>query len=59
VAPTSPAQTGRPSRQGLIELLLVVGFLAVAATGSVVLFGDELRQAFGGRPASPAASRAP
>jgi hypothetical protein len=43
----------------LIELLLVVGFLAVAATGSVVLFGDELRQAFGVRPASQAAPRAP
>jgi hypothetical protein len=53
-SPTLP-RTGRPSRQGLIELLLVVGFLSVAAAGAVALFGDELRHALGARPAREAA----
>jgi hypothetical protein len=53
-APPSPG-TGRPSRQGLLELALLVGFLTLAAAGAVALFGDELRQAFGARP--PAAQR--
>jgi len=46
-----------PSRQGLTELLLLVGFLALAAGGAVAVFGQELRQAFGAAPgpASPAA----
>ncbi len=50
--PTAPA---RPSRQGLAELLLLAGFLALAAGGAVALFGAELRQAFG-LPADPAAN---
>jgi hypothetical protein len=51
---TEPAP---PSRQGLTELLLLVGFLALAAGGAVAVFGSELRQAFGATPgpASPAA----
>jgi len=51
---TDPAP---PSRQGLTELLLLVGFLALAAGGAVAVFGPELRQAFGATPgpASPAA----
>jgi hypothetical protein len=39
-----------PSRQGLAELLLLVGFLALAAGGAVAVFGGELRQAFGAQP---------
>jgi hypothetical protein len=54
--PHSP-RTGRPSRQGLMELLLLVGFLAVAAAGAVALFGEEIRQAFAAQPAGPAAPR--
>lgn len=49
----APARPARPSRQGLVELLLLTGFLALAAAGAVALFGDELRQAFGARPATP------
>jgi hypothetical protein len=53
----APARPTRPSRQGLVELLLVTGFLALAAAGAVALFGDELRQAFGvGPPATGPAS---
>lgn len=52
----SPARPTRPSRQGLVELVLLTGFLALAAAGAVALFGDELRQAFGARPAAPSAS---
>jgi hypothetical protein len=52
VTPITPA---RPSRQGLAELLLLAGFLALAAGGAVALFGAELRQAFG-LPADPAAA---
>ena len=48
----------RPSRQGLVELLLVTAFLALAAAGAVALFGDELRQALG-RPGPTAAAPAP
>jgi len=50
--PPASARSGRPSRQGLIELLLVTGFLALAVAGAVALFGDEVRQAFGARPAA-------
>lgn len=58
--PPSPARGQRPSRQGLVELLLLTGFLALAAAGAVGVFGDELRQAFGARPppAAPAAGPA-
>ena len=50
----------RPSRQGLVELLLVTAFLALAAAGTVALFGDELRQALGVRaPPAASTSRAP
>jgi len=53
----SPQRPIRPSRQGLVELLLLTGFLALAAAGTVALFEDELRQAFGAAPrAAPAAA---
>jgi hypothetical protein len=55
----APARStpARPSHQGLVELLLVTAFLALAAAGTVALFGDELRQAFGvGPPATGPAS---
>ena len=55
-APPSPRS--RPSRQGLAELLLVTAFLTLAAVGVATLFGDELHQAFGARPA-PAAPPPP
>jgi hypothetical protein len=50
-----------PSRQGLAELVLLVGFLALAAGGAVAVFGGELRQAFGARAPSTSAgpARAP
>jgi hypothetical protein len=50
----SPTRPARPSRQGLAELLLLTGFLALAAAGAAALFGEELRQAFGARPAAAA-----
>jgi len=53
--PPARPSSARPSRQGLVELLLVTAFLALAAAGAVALFGDELRQALG-RPAPPAAA---
>ena len=52
---TDPAP---PSRQGLAELLLLVGFLVLAAGGAVAVFGAELRQAFGAPAGSPAATPA-
>lgn len=48
-----------PSRQGLVELLLLVGFLVLAAAGAVAVFGAELRQAFGAPPPPPAAPAGP
>jgi len=48
-----------PSRQGLAELLLLVGFLALAAGGAVAVFGGELRQAFGAQPAATATPAGP
>ena len=56
---SAPRSAAHPSRQGLVELLLVTGFLVVAAAGAVALFGDELRQTFGGRGAAPASSPGP
>ncbi len=44
-----------PMKQGLLEWVIVTGFLALAAGGAVALFGDELREALGLRP-PPAAS---
>jgi hypothetical protein len=41
-----------------VELLLVAGFLALAAAGAVALFGDELRQAFGAAPPPAPTQRA-
>jgi hypothetical protein len=57
--PAPTARPARPSRQGLVELLLVTGFLALAAAGAAALFGDELRQAFGAPPAAAPAPPAP
>ena len=50
--PVSP--TPRPaSRQGMVEYLLVVAFVALAVAGAVALFGDEIRAALGTPPARP------
>jgi hypothetical protein len=44
--PAEPAP--RPaSRQGTVEYLLVVAFVALAVAGAVALFGDEIRGALG------------
>ena len=63
VTPAPSDDPAPPSRQGLLELLLLVGFLALAAGGAVAIFGAELRQAFGAQPppATPPAvpARAP
>jgi hypothetical protein len=44
-----------PSKEGLTEYALLVGFLALAAAGAVALFGDEIRGALGLPPARAAA----
>ncbi len=49
-----PGSRAEPSRQGLTELVLLVGFLAIAAAGAVAVFGPELRAAFGQRKAAAA-----
>ncbi len=36
-----------PSREGLREYALVTAFLALAAAGAVILFGDQIRSALG------------
>jgi hypothetical protein len=36
-----------PSREGLREYALVTAFLALAAAGAVILFGDQIRAALG------------
>jgi hypothetical protein len=63
VTPAPSYDPAPPSRQGLVELLLLVGFLALAVGGAVAVFGGELRQAFGAPPppATPPAgpARAP
>jgi hypothetical protein len=51
--PARPRHT--PSREGLAEYAFLVGFLVLAATGAVVLFGDEIRAALGLRPSGTAA----
>jgi hypothetical protein len=55
--PPDPTPRRGPSRQGLTEYVLVTLFLAIAAAGTVAIFGDELRAAFGVRP--PPAAPAP
>ncbi len=49
-SPSDPPPPPLPSRQGLAELLLLVGFLALATVGAVAVFGAELRQALGAPP---------
>ena len=58
MAASTPGHAARPSRQGLVELLLVTGFLVVAAAGAVALFGDELRATFGRPAPGPAGAAA-
>jgi hypothetical protein len=53
----APPKRAGPSRHGLAEYVLVMGFLALAAAGAVALFGDDIRTAFGVRP-PPSATRA-
>ncbi len=36
-----------PSREGLREYALVTAFLALAAAGAILLFGDQIRGALG------------
>jgi hypothetical protein len=42
-----------------VELLLLVGFLALAVGGAVAVFGSELRQAFGAQPPPAAPTAGP
>jgi hypothetical protein len=58
VSRSSADDPAPPSRQGLAELALLVGFLALAAGGAVAVFGAEIRQAFGAPP-PPAAPTVP
>jgi cytochrome c oxidase subunit IV len=47
-------------KQGWVEWALVTAFLALAAAGAVAVFGDQIREALGVRPATRApAARAP
>lgn len=48
-------------KQGWVEWALVTAFLALAAAGAVAVFGDEIRDALGVRPAprAPAPARPP
>ncbi len=54
-----PTDLASPSRRGLAELLLLAGFLALAAIGAVTIFGVELRQAFGTSNGSATAGAGP
>jgi hypothetical protein len=60
-APEGRRKPRGPSRQGLVEYLLVTGFLLVAAAGAVTIFGEELRGVFGVRtaPATLPATQGP
>jgi len=46
----------RSPRDGLVEYLLVLAVLALAVTGAVALWGDELRALVGTAPAAGAGS---
>jgi hypothetical protein len=47
-------------RQGLAEYALVTAFLALAAAGTIAVFGDEIRGALGLRaPPAPPSTAAP
>jgi hypothetical protein len=46
-------------RQGLVEWAFVTAFAALAATGAIAVFGDELRAALGLGPAPAAVAPAP
>ncbi|MGB8929802.1 MAG: hypothetical protein WCC48_00985 [Anaeromyxobacteraceae bacterium] len=50
-----PAEPSRrpASRQGMVEYLIVVAFVALAIAGAVALFGDEIRAALGPTPTRP------
>jgi len=48
----------RASREGLLEYLVVMALLALAAAGVAAVFGDRIREIFGARP-PPAAREAP
>lgn len=50
--PAEPAQR-HASRQGLVEYLIVVAFVAIAIVGAVAVFGDEIRAALGAPPVRP------
>jgi hypothetical protein len=51
--PADPAPSPA-SRQGTVEYLLVVAFVALAVAGAIALFGDEIRAALGPPLARPA-----
>jgi pilus assembly protein Flp/PilA len=58
MAETPRRVRARASREGLLEYLVVVALLALAAAGAAAVFGDRIRELFGARPPSRAAAPA-
>jgi hypothetical protein len=56
MAETPQRSRDRASREGLLEYLVVLALLALAAAGATAVFGDRIRELFGARP--PAARSA-
>ncbi len=53
--PSKEPRDPRPSRQGLVEYFIVLALLALAAVGTVAIFGDDVRALFGIAPPRAAA----
>ena len=58
MAETPQRSRARASREGLLEYLVVVALLALAAAGACAVFGDRIRELFGARPPARAAAPA-
>ncbi len=56
-----PKDSGEPraSRQGLLEYLIVLALFALAAVGTVAVFGDNVRNLFGIAPPRVTAPASP
>ncbi len=50
----APPTSAPASRQGVVEYLIVVAFVAIAIVGAVAIFGEEIRAALGTPPVHPA-----
>ncbi len=53
--PEKDLQDPRGTRQGLVEYVIVLAVLALAAVGTVAIFGDGIRTLFGVAPPRGAA----